>query len=86
MGLILGLRKIPRAAKQLSPCTATTKPLSCILKPMCLEPVLCNKRSHHDEKPTHCSEEEPPVAATRESPHTATKTSRAKNNLKKLRI
>ena len=21
-----------------------------------LEPVLCNKRSHHSEKPTHCDE------------------------------
>ena len=41
-----------------------------LLKPMCLEPVLCNKkshcnekpvlrnkRSHRNEKPTHCSEE-----------------------------
>ena len=56
MGLILGLRKIPRAAKQLSPCTATTKPLSCILKPMCLEPVLHDKRSHHGEKPAHLQE------------------------------
>ena len=22
-----------------------------LLKPVCLEPVLCNKRSHHNEKP-----------------------------------
>ena len=28
-----------------------------LLKPMCLEPVLHNKRSHHNEKPTHHSEE-----------------------------
>ena len=26
-------------------------------KPTHLEPVLCNKRSHRDEKPTHCNEE-----------------------------
>ena len=28
-----------------------------LLKPVCLEPVLHNKRSHHNEKPTHCNEE-----------------------------
>ena len=26
-------------------------------KPACLEPVLCNTRSHCNEKPTHCNEE-----------------------------
>ena len=26
-------------------------------KPACLEPMLRNKRSHHNEKPTHCNEE-----------------------------
>ena len=35
--------KIPHTTEQLSPCTATTKP------------VLCNKRSHHSEKLTHCN-------------------------------
>ena len=24
-----------------------------LLKPTCLEPVLCSKRTHRDEKPTH---------------------------------
>ena len=28
-----------------------------LLKPTCLEPVLRNKRSHCNEKPTHCNEE-----------------------------
>ena len=28
-----------------------------LLKPVCLEPVLRNKRSHRNEKPTHCNEE-----------------------------
>ena len=28
-----------------------------LLKPACLEPVLCNKRSHRNEKPTHHNEE-----------------------------
>ena len=45
-----------------------------LLKPVCLEPVLCNKRSHHNEKPTHLNEEEPLLAATRESLRAATKT------------
>ena len=45
-----------------------------LLKPMRLEPVLRNKRSHRSEKPVHHKEEEPPLAATRESPRAATKT------------
>ena len=28
-----------------------------LLKPVCLEPVLRNKRSHRNEKPTHRNEE-----------------------------
>ena len=28
-----------------------------LLKPTCLEPMLRNKRSHHNEKPMHCNEE-----------------------------
>ena len=28
-----------------------------LLKPVCLEPVLCNKRSPHNEKPAHLNEE-----------------------------
>ena len=28
-----------------------------LVKPICLEPVLHNKRSHQNEKPTHCNEE-----------------------------
>ena len=45
-----------------------------LLKPTRLEPVLCNKRSHCNEKPVHCNKEQPPLAATRESPRAATKT------------
>ena len=44
------------------------------MKPVCLVTVLCNKRSHHNEKLKHCNEEEPLLAATRESSHTAMKT------------
>ena len=35
-------------------------------KPRILEPVLCNKGSHHDEKPARRNREQP-LAATRES-------------------
>ena len=42
--------KIPHAAEQLSLCTTTTEPAR-------LEPVLCNKRSHRNEKPVHRNEE-----------------------------
>ena len=45
-----------------------------LLKPAGLEPTLWNKRSHHNEKPVHRNEEQPPFAATRESSHTAVKT------------
>ena len=39
-----------------------------LLKPARLEPLLCNKRSHRNEKPAHRDEEQPPLAATREKP------------------
>ena len=45
-----------------------------LLKPALLEPVLRNKRSHDNEKPTHHNEEYPSLATTRESPCAATKT------------
>ena len=38
--------KFLHAVRQLAPCAATTEP-------MCLEPMLCNKKSHHNEKPMH---------------------------------
>ena len=63
-------------------CRGATKPVRHnywahmlqLLKPVCLEPVLCNKRNHRNEKPTHRNEEWPPLTATRESPRVATKT------------
>ena len=42
--------------------------------PMCSEPVLGNKRSHHHEKPVPHREEQPLLTTARESPHVATKT------------
>ena len=54
-----------------------------LLKPACLEPVLRNKRSHCNEKPTRHNEEQLPLAATRESPHAAMKTQRSQKRKKK---
>ena len=48
-----------------------------LLKPACLEPVLCNKKS------TYCNEEYPPLAATRESLCAATKTQCGEKKKKK---
>ena len=45
-----------------------------LLKPARLEPMLCNGRSHRNERPAHRSKEWPPLAATREGPRAATKT------------
>ena len=39
-----------------------------LLKTLCLEPVLRNKRSHCNEKPVHHNEEQPPLTTTREKP------------------
>ena len=57
-------------------CFTATEPTCCqLLKPMCLEPVLCNKRSHLNEKPKHQSEEQILLATARKSQqHKATKT------------
>ena len=38
-------------------CRRATKPACHNCWVCTLEPVLCNKRSHWDEKPTHCNEE-----------------------------
>ena len=45
-----------------------------LLKPVRLELVLRSKRSHRNEKTVHRNEEQPLLAATRESPCGATKT------------
>ena len=59
--------KIPPAVEQLGPWATTTEPAR-------LEPVLRNKRGHDSERPAHCNKEWPPLATTRESPRTETKT------------
>ena len=45
------------------------------LKPLCLEPVLRNKKSHCIGKPTNCNEEWPPLTTIRESSRAAGNTS-----------
>ena len=37
-------------------------------EPAHLKPMLCNKRSHHKEKPARHNKEQPPLTMTRESP------------------
>ena len=78
---------VPSLVQEDPTCCGATKPLHHnywahvpqLLKPMRLEPVLHNKRSHHNEKSVHCNEE-PLLATTRENLRTAIKT---KNNKKK---
>ena len=59
--------EIPHAAEQLGPWATTTEHAR-------LEPVLHNKRGRDSERPVHRDEEWAPLAATRESPRTETKT------------
>ena len=66
--------EISHTVEQLSPCTTTTKLMLQLLKPASLKPVLRSKRSHCNEKPMHCNEEQPRLATMRESLHIATKT------------
>ena len=51
-----------------------------------LQAVLCRKRSRCNEKHTHCSQEQPPRATTREKPAHSNKTATAKNNYIHLNI
>ena len=62
------------ASEQLGPCTTTT------------EPVLCNKRSHCNEKPSHGDEEWPPLpklekALVQQQGHTKAKKKKKKKKL-----
>ena len=70
--------RVPHAAEQLGPWAT-------IAEPARLEPVLRNKRGRDSERPAHRDEEWPPLAATRESPRTETKTQHSHKwiNLKK---
>ena len=65
--------KISHAAEQLGLWATITEPAR-------LEPVLRNKRGRDSERPAHRDEEWPPLAATRESPRTETKTQKTAKN------
>ena len=52
MNLIPGSRRFHMPWSNPTPRTTATEP-------SCLEPMFCNKRSHHNEKPVHNKEEEP---------------------------
>ena len=67
-----GLGGIPHAAERLGPWATTTEPAR-------LELVLRNKRGCDNERPAHRDEEWPPLAATRESSRTETKTQHSQN-------
>ena len=64
--------RIPHAAEWLGPWATVAEPAR-------LEPVLRNKRGCDGERPAHRDEEWPPLAATRESPRTETKTQHSLN-------
>ena len=68
--------KIPHAAEQRGPWATITEPAR-------LETVLHNKRGRDSERPAHHDEEWPPLAATRESPRTETKTQHSHKKIKK---
>ena len=64
----------PTCPEQLGPWATTTEPVR-------LEPVRRNKRGHDSERPAHHNEEWPPLAATRESPSTETKTQHSNQSI-----
>ena len=64
-------------------CRGATKPVRHSYWAWALEPVLLYKRSHRNEKPTHRNKEQPPLAATRESPCATTKTQSSQNKTNK---
>ena len=55
-------------------CRGVAGPVSHTTEHARLEPVLRNKRGRDSGRPAHRDEEWPPLAATRESPRTETKT------------
>ena len=85
--------KIPHATEQLNP-RVTHNSWACALEPGshnywspgALEPVLCSKRSHHNEKPTQHTRESPLLSATTEKPVQQWRLSISKNTFLKLYI
>ena len=54
---LLSLHSRAHVPQLLSPCATTTEArVPQLPKPARLEPMLHNKRSHHNKKPVHCNE------------------------------
>ena len=51
-----------------------------LLKPACLESVLCNKRRHSNKKPKHRNKRRPHLPQLEKAPCKATRTKRSQNN------
>jgi len=64
-------------------CHGATNPKYHSYWPSTQEPMLCGKRSHCNEKPFNCSEEQPPSHATRKSQHITAKTQHSQKQRKK---
>ena len=64
-------------------CRGATGPVSHTTEHARLEPLLRNKRGRDSERPAHRDEEWPPLAATRESPRTETKTHHSNQSINK---
>ena len=83
--------KIPHAAGQLCPCATAAEPLSCSHWSLhILEPVLCHKRSHGDEKHEHGGwrvfpppPRPPPPATTRGKPEQQWRANTARKEYRK---
>ena len=85
--------RIPHAAGQLGLCVTTTEPQllsACsrahrlqLLSPCTPEPVLCNKRSYHNEKPLHSNESSPHSLQLEKVAATKTQSSQKKKKKKK---
>lgn len=65
-------------------CTATGASVL-LLKPTCLEPVLTDKGSHHDERGPCTAAERSPHWLQLESPHTAVKTQHSHKQINKIK-
>ena len=81
--------RISHAVEQLGPCATMLGLCSGahepqLLKPTHLEPMLCNGRGHHSERPMHPSEEWHMLVTTGDGLHAATKTQRSQKKKKKM--
>ena len=76
--------QVPPLVEEDPTCHGATWPMChTTTEPTALEPMLRNKRSHHNKQPVRCHGEQPSLAETRESLPTATKTQRSQIYLNK---